>query len=634
MKKTIAATLVFFSLIGTAEAGTITAQGAVVALSNVNQMIGIVGTAAFNEGPVSGDIPLGLYTPQGMTFKIGAFNTILAGVVQSGTATQPQYTTFAFAMPVAGGGVATGANNLFAGVATFTGNITQVGLTAGQNGTQYWTVWNKTGGMIGQVKWVPAGDSAFVGIDTLGVPIGMISYGNDDVFAGQAYGVGGSTIYSDHWIWATGCTNNAQCNDANPCTNDTCTLVTAQCVHTPNAVACNDGNACTQTDTCQNGACVGGNLVACQPLDGCHAAGACNPVNGVCSNPLKIDGSVCNDNNPCTQTDVCTAGMCNGMAVACQPLDGCHAAGVCNLGNGVCTNPLKADGSACSDNNSCTQTDTCQSGVCVGNMPVMCPPADACHVAGVCDMATGMCAIINKPDGTVCDDANGCTQSDICMNGMCAGQSPVVCPAPDGCHDMPVCNPMNGVCSNPVKADGASCDDGNPCSQTDVCANGQCVGGNPVICAAADSCHTAGLCNPATGACSTPTKADGVGCDDGDACTQIDSCKAGVCTGATPITCSAKDACHDVGACDPLSGMCNDPFKADGATCDDKNECTDADACGMGACAGKAKPDGTPCSLGTCEKGTCGASGTGGGGTGSTTGAGGDTTGGTGGGAS
>jgi MYXO-CTERM domain-containing protein len=631
MKKAIAATLVFFSLIGTAEAGSITAQGNVLALNNVSQLKGVVGTATFNEGPVSGQIPLGQYTAQGMTFKTGAFNTILPGVVQAGTASQPEYDNFAFAMPIAGGGVATGANNHFAGVVTFTQNITQVGLTACQNGTQYLTAWNKQGGLIGQVTWAPAGDSAFVGIDTKGVPIGMLSYGNDDVFAGQAYGVGGSTIFSDQWIWATGaCTQNAQCDDGNACTTDTCNVATGVCSKVNNALPCNDGNACTQTDTCQNGACVGGNLVACQAIDGCHNAGVCNPANGQCSTPLKPNGTVCNDNNPCTQGDTCTGGVCGGAAVVCAALDGCHAAGACNPATGQCSNPLKPDGSACSDNNGCTQTDTCQSGVCVGSMPVMCPPPDACHVAGACDVSTGMCSNPPKLDGTACDDGNSCTQSDICLGGMCTGGNPVVCPAPDGCHDAPTCNPMTGVCDNPAKADGSPCDDGNPCSQTDTCQAGICVGGNPVICAAKDSCHTAGLCNPATGMCSEPTKADGTACDDGDACTQIDSCQAGICAGSAPVTCSAKDACHEVGACDPLSGMCNDPFKPEGTSCDDQNECTESDGCSMGACAGKPKANGTPCSAGTCENGTCTPSGAGGGGTGGG-GTGGDATGGSGG---
>lgn len=40
-------------------------------------------------------------------------------------------------------------------------------------------------------------------MDTNGVDIGMIAYGNDDLFAGQAYNIGGATIFSDDWVWST-----------------------------------------------------------------------------------------------------------------------------------------------------------------------------------------------------------------------------------------------------------------------------------------------------------------------------------------------------------------------------------------------------------------------------------------------
>lgn len=147
MKKTIAATLVFFSLIGTAEAGTITAQGAVVALNNVSQLKGIVGTAAYDEGPVSGSVPLGQYTPQGMTFYTGAFNAILPGVAQAGTAAAPSYWNINYwPAPIGGGGVHNGQGMVFGGVVKFTSNITQFGMTGCTNGTQYVTVWNKQGG--------------------------------------------------------------------------------------------------------------------------------------------------------------------------------------------------------------------------------------------------------------------------------------------------------------------------------------------------------------------------------------------------------------------------------------------------------------------------------------------------------
>jgi hypothetical protein len=52
-------------------------------------------------------------------------------------------------------------------------------------------------------------------------------------------------------------------------------------------------------------------LVVCQPLDQCHAAGVC--TNGVCSNPAVPDGKPCDDINPFTMFDVCQAGVCGGF---------------------------------------------------------------------------------------------------------------------------------------------------------------------------------------------------------------------------------------------------------------------------------------------------------------------------------
>jgi hypothetical protein len=205
MRKAILSGLFFFSLVGTANAGTITTAGAVKALTNVSQLFLVVGNGNFDEGPISGGVPAAIYASQGLTWQSGALSTILPGVANTGSAVLPQYGTFPyFPTPIAGGGTHVGQSNANAGVATFSVLITQVGLTASTNGTQYLTAWNKSGGLIGQVTWAPAGDAAFIGIDTLGVPIGMIAYGNDDAYAGVSYNIGGSTMISDSWVWATG----------------------------------------------------------------------------------------------------------------------------------------------------------------------------------------------------------------------------------------------------------------------------------------------------------------------------------------------------------------------------------------------------------------------------------------------
>ncbi|HZX95955.1 MAG TPA: hypothetical protein VFE90_15640, partial [Myxococcales bacterium] len=57
---------------------------------------------------------------------------------------------------------------------------------------------------------------------------------------------------------------------------------------------------------------------------------------------------------------------------------------------------------------------------------------------------------------------------------------------------------------------GTACTDNNLCTAGDTCDGaGHCIGGPAVTCTAQDQCHVAGTCNPATGSCSNPIKANG-----------------------------------------------------------------------------------------------------------------------------
>jgi hypothetical protein len=115
------------------------------------------------------------------------------------------------------------------------------------------------------------------------------------------------------------------------------------------------------------------------------------------------------------------------------------------------------------------------------------------------------------------------------------------------------------------------------------CGPDLCAG---VTCTAEDACHNVGVCDPATGLCTSPDAANGTPCDDGDACTQTDTCQAGACAGANPVACAASDPCHVAGTCDPATGLCTDPPATDGTACNDGNVCTTNDQCQAGACAG------------------------------------------------
>ena len=56
----------------------------------------------------------------------------------------------------------------------------------------------------------------------------------------------------------------------------------------------------------------------------------------------------------------------------------------------------------------------------------------------------------------------------------------------------------------PPQANGVLCNDGNPCTLTDTCSLGTCLGGNPKVCTASDQCHMVGTCDTTTGTCSNP----------------------------------------------------------------------------------------------------------------------------------
>ena len=357
------------------------------------------------------------------------------------------------------------------------------------------------------------------------------------------------------------------------------------------------GQACSQAGDCASGYCVDGyccnaacgsgktdDCVACSVAAGAAANGTCAPLTG---------GS-CNDGDACTTGEACQAGLCAGGApITCTPADDCHLAGTCNPATGTCSTPTAPDGAPCNDDNACTQTDACQSGSCQGNNPAVCAALDQCHGVGTCNPGTGLCDDPALADGAACDDGNGATVNDACLNGACVGNNlcaGVTCMPLDACHAAGTCDPVTGLCDSPALPDGTACDDGNAATVNDACLNGACVGNDlcaGVTCMPLDACHAAGTCDPVTGLCDSPALPDGAACDDGDLCSTGDACQSGVCSGVT-VACAPIDECHLAGACVAATGTCTTP----------------------------PAPAGTPCSNGTCDDaGTC-STGTGGAGTG------------------
>jgi hypothetical protein len=173
-----------------------------------------------------------------------------------------------------------------------------------------------------------------------------------------------------------------------------------------------------------------------------------------------------------------------------------------------------------------------------------------------------------------------------CAGGLCGTTPSVVCAALDQCHAAGICVPATGTCTNPAKPNGTGCNDANACTQTDTCEGGVCTGSNPVVCTALDQCHVAGTCDPSTGACSNPTATDGTACTPaggGSGTCQGGSCVAPTTTTTTTTTTTAAPVCSP--ACASGQGCCS-------GTCTALNTTSNCGACGnvCSACLGAADP--------------------------------------------
>ncbi len=181
----------------------------------------------------------------------------------------------------------------------------------------------------------------------------------------------------DQCVW---CETHADCDDQNPCTDDTCDVVNG-CQYSPSTGPCDDGNNCTVDDACRD-VCEGGD----------H------------------DGEICIDNRDCVGivSGTCVGPVCAGLPKDCMAeAPECHT-GWCSLITGDCSFTPMSDGVPCDDGDQCTWIDECQDGVCVGG------PSDGCvslelRAPGVQTISVGDIVEIEFHM-----TASGCASNDIC----------------------------------------------------------------------------------------------------------------------------------------------------------------------------------------------------------------------------
>ncbi len=399
------------------------------------------------------------------------------------------------------------------------------------------------------------------------------------------------------------------CSAPGPCVRPgVCDPDQGVCVYeqVDDATPCDDGNACTYGDACNDGACKGGKDVVCRPADACHTGGTCDPQTG-CQMEARPDGTACEDGNPCTGGDVCSSGTCAGTPKQCATPGQC-VTGVCNGATGECDTLPVPDGMPCTQAASAGMCEelTCVAGEC-DSTPKLCAAIDDCHAAGTCDPSTGVCSTPTLADGTTCDDGQVCTAGDQCEAGACKSGAPLVCPNdPNPCFAAPECLPGVG-CVRSLAPNGVLCDDGNACTGTDRCFFGECQGADEVKCAPLDACHLVGVCDQATGLCSSPPVPGGSACDDGNACTYGTTCNAGNCSGGEIVTCVAAKICQLTPVCDTLLGCVYENSPND-TPCEDGDLCSGSDSCQVGECvpgtAVVCSPTGDPCTSSGCDQET------------------------------
>ncbi len=304
-----------------------------------------------------------------------------------------------------------------------------------------------------------------------------------------------------------------------------------------------------------------------------------------------VDDVDCEDGDPCTE-DSCTLDRCTHTAIDCDDGLECTPEG--------CKEEDSTDGSEGSDGIDATDgaDGTCVEGDCQCSDDDDCQAADGAPCkATKCDQ--GVCVLVGSE--VPCDDSDECTENDACSEGSCTG-SPMKCDAGKTC--------VGGSCADACELAGCECSDDVDCdSLAGACKIGRCVEGQcEVVDLAEGECDDGNPCTE--GDVCKPDGCVGVkkDCDDGLPCS-TDSCQSGTCV-HSPCDCQSDEDCilSDAGPCkvgECVAGDCKVSLVS--GTCDDGNPCTAGDACKSGLCSGSAMDcdDGWACSPDDCEGGQC-----------------------------
>ena len=220
-----------------------------------------------------------------------------------------------------------------------------------------------------------------------------------------------------------------------------------------------------------------------------------------------------------------------------------------------------------------------------------------CEVAAC--LPDGTCGAVAADDGASCDDGNPCTGPDRCVAGACVAGDPQA----GSCDDADPCTPQSTCAEGACVGEGViACDDGDPCTD-DFCEPGVGCAGTARTCPDPEDhpCER-GVCDSDTGDCVTAPRAEGEACDDGLACSVGATCHDGACVGFVGPECDDDNPCT-VDFC--AAEGCG--HNAVPGPCDDGDACTSGDVCSEGECVGTLMPcdDDDPCTADACFGGQC-----------------------------
>jgi hypothetical protein len=351
------------------------------------------------------------------------------------------------------------------------------------------------------------------------------------------------------------------CNDGNPCTDDSCDA-SSGCVHMPNTAPCSDNDACTTGDVCNDSACVPGAGLVCDDGNACDGTETCNPAVG-CVPGLLL---VCDDDDACNGLETCNpdSGCIQGIPLVCDDGNSCTTDS-CEVAIGCQQVPNQ---NLCDDGNACTSPDQCAAGLCVPGADIDCEDNNLC-TDDTCNPDSGCVHQLNQAP---CDDNDACTLNDHCQLGECASGEALVCDDDNTCTEDSCDTDLGCLHSNNDK----KCDDGNACTLVDTCVEGKCASGQLTYCNDDNIC-TNDICDPVNGCIHLLNEAP---CNDDDLCTTGDHCHLGECLASGQLACNDNNPCT-ADSCNPANGC---QFLPQDSACDDGSKCTTGDHCAAGIC--------------------------------------------------